>query len=369
MAVVVYECDTCKREVYRKQNTQGIDIVGRCVITDGCKGKLLQKEIKPSHAVGHSTAPVIGLRDWQPRKILYTHTQALAKKQWVIPHNMNGMPIVNVFSYSNDGSLKLNPIVPVDIQFTSSNVVTITFATSVSGVTQLLMRSSVTDQTITTLKPRLIENEFDANRFVLSESVFMTNGPETYGELTIATRVVTRDKPEFGFDPYEEITIQPHYLSPSTGKEILPLVPAMTFRAVDEFPVDTASSPWAGVIKTVIGGAQYIVRSANIHSADGTLPTLGVAEGSPVYFTVIAKGWNKTTKKYDEGVERVLQKGELFGLLADSPFLTVDKIMDKYVDLSQITEETAPRQLVYIDYNWRVNPSLLTKTYPTIITL
>lgn len=368
MAVVVYECDTCKRDVYRKQNTQGIDIVGRCVITDGCKGKLLQKEIKPSHAVGHSTAPVIGLRDWEPRKILYTHTQGLAKKQWVIQHNMGGMPIVNVFSYSVNGSMKLNPIVPLNIEFTSSNVVTISFATSVSGVSQLLMRSSVSDQAITTLKPILIESNFNPNLFILSESLFMTNGPETYGELTIATRVVTRDKPDCGFDPYEEIVIQPHYLSPATGKEILPRVPAMHFRAVDKIPVDTASSPWAGVTKTVIQGAQYIVRSANIHPAAGTLPTLGIPEGSPVYFTVHAKVWDPIQKIYVDGV-RVLKKGELLGLMADSPFLTVDKILDKYVDLSQVTEATAPRQLVYTDYNWRVNPSLLTKTYPTIITL
>lgn len=368
MAVVVYECDTCKREVYRKQNTQGIDVVGRCIITDGCKGKLLQKEIKPSHAVGHSTAPVIGLRDWTPRKILYTHTQSLAKKQWVVHHNMNGMPIVNVFSYSADGSLTLNPIVPVAIEFTSSNAITVSFATSVAGVAQLLMRSSVSDQTTTTLKPRLIEEEFDANHFVLSESMFMTNGPETYGELTIATRVVTRDKPEFGFDPHEAITIQPHYLSPSTGQEILPLVPPMVFRSVDQVPVDTASSPWAGVTKTVINGAQYIVRSANIHPATGTLPSLGVAEGSPVYFTVTAKVWNSATKTYVIG-ERILKKGEMLGLLANSPFLTVDRITDKYADLHQISEATAPRQLVYTDYNWRINPSLLTKTYPTIITL
>lgn len=365
MAVVVYECDTCKRDVYRKQNTQGIDIVGRCIITDGCKGKLLQKEIKPSHAVGHSTAPVIGLRDWEPRKILYTHTQGLAKKQWVIQHNMGGMPIVNVFSYSVDGSLKLNPIVPLDIEFTSSNVVTISFATSVAGVSQLLMRSSVADQSITTLKPRLIESNFNPDLFILSESLFMTNGAESYGELTIATRVATRDRLNYGFDPYEEFVIQPHYLSPATGKEILPLMPAMHFRAVDKLPVDTASSPWAGVTKTVIQGAQYIVRSANIHPAAGTLPTLGIPEGSPVYFTV--KLWNAAEQAYT--TDRVLKKGELLGLMADSPFLTVDKILDKYVDLSQVTEATAPRQLVYTDYNWRVNPSLLTKTYPTIITL
>lgn len=368
MAVVVYECDTCKREVYRKQNTQGIDIIGRCVITDGCRGKLLQKEIKPSHAVGHSTTPVIGLKDWTPRKILYTHTQSLAKQQWIIEHNLNGIPIVNVFSYSADGSQTLIPIVPVDIEFTTSNVVTISFATSVAGVTQLIMRSSVTDQTITSLKPRDLNVQYDSEHFVLDESMFMTNGPESFGELTIATKVVTRDRPEIGFDPYERIQIQPHYISPSTGKEILPMVPPMVFRAVNEFPVDTASSPWAGVTKTIINGAQYIVRSANIHPASGTLPVNGIAEGSPVYFTVTAKVWNPRTKAYAPGT-RVLQRGEMLGLLANSPFLVVDRVLDRYVDLYQISELTASKQMVYTDYNWRVNPSLLSKTYPTIITL
>lgn len=357
MAVVVYQCDTCKREIYRTQNVQGIDIVGRCVITNGCKGKLLQIEVKPSHAVGHSVPPVIGLQDWTPRKILFTHTQAFAKKQWVINHNMNGIPIVNVFRQNDDGSL--TEITPVEITFPSSDSVRIVFATAIAGVAQLLMRSSMSDQAITTVKPRVIEEEYDANHFVLSESQYLTNGPETYGELTIATRIATRDNPSFGFDPYKEIHIQPVYLSPAT-LQWLPTTPILTFRAINNTPVDTASSPWAGVTKVVVSGAQYVVRSANIHTNVGTVTSLGIPEGSPVFFKVV---------NADGATERILQRGEMLGLLADSPFLTVDRIFDRYVDLYQITEANAPKQMVYNDLNWRINPSLITKTYPNIITL
>lgn len=358
MAVVVYECDTCKREVYRKQNTEGIDVVGRCVITSGCKGKLLQIEIKPSHAVGHSTTPVIGLQDWTPRRILFTHTQAFAKKQWIINHNMNGIPIVNVFQYKQD-STDLIAAKPVSIDFTSANTVAITFSTATAGVAQLMMRSSVSDQTITTLKPRVVESEYTADHFVLSESLYMTNGPEAYGEFTVATRIATRDNPNYGFDPYKEIHIQPVYLSPSS-LEHLPTLPMLTFRAINNTPVDTATSPWAGTTKVVVAGAQYVVRSVNIHYPQGNLPSLGIPEGAPVFFNVVNS---------DGSIERTLQKGEMLALLADSPFLVVDKVFDKYVDLSQISESTAPRQLVYNNLNWRFNPSLLTKTYPNIITL
>lgn len=358
MAVVVYQCDTCKREVYRKQNTAGIDVVGRCIITNGCKGRLLQIEIKPSHAVGHSPTPVIGLQDWTPRKILFTHTQSFAKKQWTITHNMNGIPIVNVFTYKRD-STDLLPITPVSIESTSANVTTITFATATAGIAQLMMRSSVADQAITTLKPRVLENEYTSDHFVLSESLYMTNGAESYGEFTVATRIATRDNPNYGFDPYKEIHIQPVYLSPAT-LEHLPALPKLTFRAINNTPVDTAASPWAGTTKVVVAGAQYVVRSVNIHYAQGNLPSLGIPEGAPVFFNVVDANGK---------IQRTLQRGEMLALLAESPFLAVDKIFDKYVDLSQITESTAPRQLVYNNLNWRFNPSLLTKTYPNIITL
>lgn len=355
MAVVVYECDTCKREVHRTQNLHGLDVIGRCVITDGCRGKLNQKKIKPSHAVGHSTAPVLGLRDWSPRKILHTHTQDLARQRWQIDHNLGGLPIVNAYVYKQDQSGDLIPIEPDSIDYVNNNTVTLSFRTTVAGKAQLIMRSSVTDNQITTLKPKSIEAAYDADRFVMSEAFPLTNGPETFGELTIATRI--ESVIATGFDPFEPITIQPFYLSPST-LAILPATPPMTFKAVNNLPVDAASSPWAGATKIVVKGHQYLLRSASIHSAGGTLTSLGIPEGAPTFFTVTHKGQTRT-----------LQKGEMLGLLANSPFLTVDRILNKYVDMSEITQATAPRQLVYNELNWMVNPSLLIKTYPDIITL
>ncbi len=355
MTVVVYSCDTCKREVYRKQNKQGIDVIGRCIITNGCKGKLQQKEVKPSYAIGHSTAPVVGLADWEPRKILYTYTQSLAKKQWTIQHNLNGLPIIDAYMYDINGTFKLNPITPVDVQYTNNNTVTLSFSTAITGIAQLQMRSSVADQTITSLKPVSLAASYDADRFVPSESKFLTNGAESYGELTIATRVESAIIS--GFDPYQEIVLKPYYLSPTTNA-IVPVNTTLTFRTVDALPVDTAVSPWAGVTKVVVSGAQYVVRSANIHSAKGTLNDLGVPEGAPVFFSVEHKGQ-----------EHFLQKGEMLGLLANDPFLTVDRVYNQYVDMAAISQATAPRQIVYSNYNWHINQSLLTKTYPNIITL
>lgn len=355
MAVVVYECDTCKRQVHRPQNQRGLDVVGRCVITDGCRGKLIQSQIKPAHAVGRSTAPVLGLRDWTPRRILHTHVQDLGRQRWQIDHNLNGLPIVNVYTYPLNGSSEMVPIEPVKIEYINNNTVALSFATTVSGKAQLLMRSSVTEQQITTLKPQMVDSLFDSERFVLSEALPLTNGPESYGELTIATRI--ESSIATGFDPFEEIILQPFYLSPST-LQILPATPPMVFKSVTNIPVDTASSPWAGVTKAVIQGNQYLLRSANIHSGDSVLSSVGIPEGAPVFFTVTHKG-----------VKRTLKKGEMIALLANSPFLAVDRVKNKFVDMSAINQTSAPKQLVYSNLNWMVNPSLLNKTYPDIITL
>lgn len=355
MAVVVYQCDTCKRETHRVQNQRGLDVIGRCVITDGCRGRLNQTQIKPSHAVGHSTAPVLGLRDWAARKVLYTHEQPLARQQWQITHNLGGLPIVNVYVYAQSTSSTLIAIEPEDITYIDNNTVNVTFKTSMAGKAQLIMRSSVTDQQITTLLPKATSTTYDSERFVLSESFPLTNGSETFGELTIATRIESTIAT--GFDPYEEIILQPYYMSPAT-LSILPLTDPMIFKAANNLPVDTASSPWAGTTKAVIRGQQYLLRSANIHSSSGTLTDLGIPEGAPLFFTVTHKG-----------VTRTLAKGEMYALIANSPFLTVDKILDRCVDMSVITRANAPKQLAYSGLNWMVNQSLFIKMYPNIIAL
>ena len=63
MAVVVYQCDTCKRETYRQQNRRGLDVISRCVITNGFRRTLTLQEVKPSYSIGHATPPVLGLAD------------------------------------------------------------------------------------------------------------------------------------------------------------------------------------------------------------------------------------------------------------------------------------------------------------------
>ncbi|KKL11760.1 hypothetical protein LCGC14_2542580, partial [marine sediment metagenome] len=36
MAIVVYKCDLCQRKIELAQNKEGLEVTGRCIITDGC---------------------------------------------------------------------------------------------------------------------------------------------------------------------------------------------------------------------------------------------------------------------------------------------------------------------------------------------
>ena len=84
MAIVVYKCDVCDREIEILQNPEGLETVGRCVITDGCRGNLYQIDTKQDFIRGKFPETVAGLTDWTQRKVLYDHTQSVATFQWRI---------------------------------------------------------------------------------------------------------------------------------------------------------------------------------------------------------------------------------------------------------------------------------------------
>ena len=73
MAIVVYNCDTCKREVELPQNKEGLEVIQRCIITAGCRGKLYQTDLKLNHIRGKLPDSVIGLVDWSQREIGRAH--------------------------------------------------------------------------------------------------------------------------------------------------------------------------------------------------------------------------------------------------------------------------------------------------------
>lgn len=354
MAVVVYECDTCKRDVHRKQNRQGLDVIGRCVITNGCRGKLLLKEVKPAYAIGHSTDPVIGLVDWSARKVLHTHTQGFLKKTWEIQHGLNNQPSVAAYIHLHN---KLVRVEPSSVNYVTNDKLVLTFPTAVTGVAQLQARSASDGQNITTLKLDT-GDEIDSSTFNLSRTLPLTNGT-VVGELTIATRVQT--VATSGFAPTLPIEITAHFISPTDRTEITAVPVVMTFKDVNNTPVDTSASPWGDTKYLTIDGFRYLTRSANIHIGGGvgdTLTDRGIPQGAACYFTV----------RYN-GAARQLAAGEILILQSAAPHSSVDRILDEVVDMFDITAQNATASTAYVNLDILGNTALRKKIYPSIVVL
>lgn len=351
MAVVVYQCDTCKRETYKQQNRRGLDVISRCIITNGCRGKLNLQEVKPSYAIGHATPPVIGLTDWTARKVLSTYVQGFLKKTWVVHHNLNNQPSISVYVYKDlNDPTSLIKVDPESIEYTSNDTVTLTFKTACTGIVQCQARSASDGQNITTLIPKDIDAT-DPNLFSTANSFRLTNGLEN-GEITIATRVST--VAVSGFAPTQNIVLSLHFLSPNDLSEIGAPI-ELTLRNVDNTPVDTNASPWANAKYATIHGRKYLLRSVNIH-AHGNLSSLGIPQGAPCYFTV----------KY-LGNDRPLVENEMLILTASSPYHSVDRNYSEVADLMQLTKDKATAYTSYVDQDILGNTSLLEEIFPSII--
>lgn len=354
MAVVVYQCDTCKRELHRKQNRGGLDVVGHCIITDGCRGRLMMNEVKPSYAIGHSTQPVIGLKDWSPRKVLYTYQQDFLKKTWEVHHGLRNQPSIATYVYRGD---VLERVVPENIDYVTNDIAVITFATAVTGIAQCQARSASDGQNITTLLPRPAIPT-DSTTFNLSRSIQLTNGTSV-GELTLATRVST--VAVSGFSPTQPIKVKAHFLSPTDLEELTNIPVELEFRDVNNTPVDNSSSPWGGTQYASIHGHKYLIRSANIHvggSFGQTLTDRGIPQGAACYFTV----------EYLNS-PRDIVPGEILILQSNAPHSTVDRIYDSAVDLFDITKENATASAVYVGLDILGNNALSKNIFPSIILL
>lgn len=310
MAVVVYKCDTCKRTLDKVRNIEGLEIVDRCTITHGCRGKMYQNDLFLDYKRGQLPAEVVGLDDWQQRRVLYDHIQAIESFQWLIPHNLGTVPAVSVFVDRPliDDPDNRDEITPTDIQIISPDVMLLVFERSYSGVAQLVARQS---------DPALVS---PSQRVVVDTTQTATQF-SAGTEVTIATRLIEGVEPAV-------INLQIAYKT-SGGSEQL-----VSYTADDQPAI---ASPWSDVDKVVIRGKIYIVRSFNALIAEMTTGIIG--NGSTFRFVDIDTA----------GVAafRPIERSEMFLLLATSPFDKVDKVTNKFIDVADVTETENPFGFIY----------------------
>jgi hypothetical protein len=145
------------------------------------------------------------------------------------------------------------------------------------------------------------------------------------GELTIATLSSAVD-----------ISLTINFRSPITGTDT-----AVLYDNIDNVP--SVASAWAGTNKVFIGGKTYTVRSFNLLEG---LPS-EVLSGSQLSFSGIST-----------------QQRQNLILLSKSPFTSVDRVYDQYIDMGTLS--TTQPELYYSTGNAFSSPDVLKTTYPLI---
>lgn len=343
MSIVVMKCDTCKREIELQRNIRGLESVGRCTITHGCRGSLYQVKLHPDYIRGTIPDSVTGLDDWKQRKILHDHTQTIERNEWTITHNMGVVPAVSVFvDRPIEGDLNnREEITPQDVIPIDSNTIKLVFDRAWSGIAQLVSRQSDPDLLRPTTR-ELIETE---------DAIQISN----QGEITIATRV------------------NPSIISPDLSASVISLVMEydttsgaiiQELYSADDTP--TLLSPWNGseydrIVVNVNSTRQpYTVRSFNALTQNMT--SGNIDSGSTFKFNQVDPAGTGSNF-------RDIDAGEIIILLASKPFDNVDKLTDQYIDVLKVTPTLNPFGFFYNNGEFFATPDIVTRVFPQILNI
>src|SRR6266851_5840264 len=103
MTTLTFQCSTCKRQITKTENKNGITVLGKCIITKNCLGQLYKLSRNLDNVREVFPFAVDGLIDYTPRKAFFEHTQSLLATQWMVSHNLSTSPAVSVYVTDTGG--------------------------------------------------------------------------------------------------------------------------------------------------------------------------------------------------------------------------------------------------------------------------
>lgn len=336
MAIVIYKCDVCKREKGFQRNIEGLEKVQRCTITHGCRGKLFQTEMLPDYIRASAPKRVLGLDEWRQRKVLYNHTQSIARDNWIIEHNLGTFPSTSVFvkiPIEGDPD-NVEEIIPTDTVVVDENNTILKFDRAWSGLAQLVARQS--DPNL--LKPFTRVVDTSAQELQQISNI---------GEIAIATRISTVGECAdvnltVSYNTTQNTIVEKEY-------------------TVNDDPSGTTSS-WSDFDTVVIKGKIYTIRSyQGIYQA---MQDETIGSGSTFRFTGITPCTG--TGSGSPPISRDILQDEVYILFASEPFATVDKLTAQYIDVFDITETTNAFALLYDSGEFFAQKDIIQNTYPSI---
>lgn len=306
MAIIVYKCTVCDRELELAENPDGVEVVNQCIITNECRGTLYRIDRKEDFAVGAFPPDVSGLTNYIQRKVLFNHEQSIGEFEWTVVHNLGVNPTVQVIvdrTEEVDGVIEVTreEIEPNLIEIVDANTIRITFDRAETGLAQCIARSSAPNKEAQAVETTLGIVTEDVEYFQLSND----------GTLTIAVDDAailygsppTADGLE-GSPPVPITTVpisiwyinDPESFDPFDATEV---VYDATFPPV-------SSSPWNDADFVFVDGKRYTVRT--------------ISYGDPVNDEGVPNGTTVFLQQSRDGVA----PNSVF-LLALDPYTNVDK--------------------------------------------
>ena len=67
-------------------------------------------------------------------KEFHTHEQTTASAEWTIQHDLNRLPVVNVYSIVNGNEIVVNPL---DVEVVDMNTCKLKFVNPISGIAEV----------------------------------------------------------------------------------------------------------------------------------------------------------------------------------------------------------------------------------------
>lgn len=343
MALVVYTCDTCKRTTQIPRNIFGLEVVQRCIITLGCRGKLYQTNMLQDFTQPAISNNIEGLLNWQPRQAIFNFTQTLVAQTWDIVHNLGTYPVFIVYVNSPTSTNPYNTvqIIPENIEIISPNEIKLTFTRPYSGTAQLIARST---------NPTLLQNTTTTAEIVSAVPVQITNQ---------ASFILATLYNKFGTNPGLNLQLQ---FTTNAGI-------STTYFFTSTTALDTNTS-WSDTARVIINGKVYLLREFSGLTTDIT--TGQVAAGTTFRFQGFDTGLTGIDNYVIDSVDQIsgspplIKTGDMLLLLSNSPFGTIDKNVSQFIDITSVTTTTNIGTLYYNNLEFYSNPSIVESIYPPI---
>lgn len=345
MATIQYKCDTCERNISLTENVLGLTVFAKCIITEGCKGKLykLSRSENVLRQTGDFPTPVAGLNDYVKRRGFFEKTINISSNPWKIEHNLGVSPAVTVYFFNeeNNEPFEVSPD-EYTVTIVDKDNIEITFPDQSKGIVHLISRSSVPlEVTTVSATDDLFQVSHEGHITLSVPSIITESGTVIF---------LTEDD----FDL--EIEIQ------------IPSNPILTIEETLLLDILPATSPWLGWNQILIRKRRnFTTKDLNILSAiTAAYPSITTLEEIPdgTSFSIKKIRYRNVSDAF-VGDLIDIEPRQLFLLYASSPFNGTDKVRNKMVDVGELLVSSVGRFFIF-DGEVFLSESNIEKIYPRI---